>query len=217
VTTKLSFFNDALLACGERFLASVSENQESRHLLDQVYASGGVEYCLERGQWNFATRTVALDYETGIEPPFGFSRAFTQPTDYCCTRAVCADEFFRVPLKGHQHTHEANYFYADLDTIYLRYVSKDPLYGLNLNLWPQTFLDVVAIHFASKIAKKLGHSQAEKEALEKERDKLLKEAKNSDAQREGVQFPQPGMWARARTGYGSSRRDGGGTTGDLIG
>lgn len=214
MTDKLSLYNDALLACGERFISSLTENREPRRLLDQVYASGGVEYCLERGQWNFATRTVQIDYDSGIEPPFGYRRAFEQPTDWVATRAVCADEYFREPLI--RYNHEAGYFYADLDTIYLRYVSKDPLYGFNLGQWPQTFRETVAAHLASKIVLKIGGSNEEKKRLEDFRDERLKEAKNSDAQRDPTQFPAPGFWSRARNRY-NNRRDGGGTNGNLIG
>jgi hypothetical protein len=103
-----------------------------------------------------------------------------------------------------------------LDTIYLRYVSNDPLYGMNLSLWPETFREVVAIHFASKIIKKLGQSEEQKQLLEQQRDKLLKEAKNSDAQREGTIFPAPGSWTTARRRQGSFG-DGGNRGGSLIG
>ncbi len=213
MTTKLSLYNDALLACGERFLASLSENSEARYLLDQVYASGAIKYCLERGQWSFATRTVQVDYDSDIEPGFGYSRAFTQPTDYCATKALCADEFFNVPLL--RYVHEGTYFYADLDAIYLRYVSSDPLYGMNLNAWPETFREAVAYHLASRIIKKLGQSEEQKALMEKERDKLLKEAKSADAQREASTFPAPGSWVSARRrSIGGDRGNSGGS---LIG
>lgn len=212
--TQLSIYNDALLICGERFLASLTENREPRRLLDQVWASGGVNWCLERGQWNFATRTVQLDYDSGVQPPYGYNRAFDKPTDWVNTRAVCSDEFFRAPLT--RYADEGGFWYSDLDTIYVRYVSDDPQYGMNVGLWPTTFTDVVAAHFAAKIVLKLGNDDSEKEKLEKLRDKLLREAKNSSAQCEPTQFPAPGAWSRARNRF-PGRRDGGNTTGDLIG
>ena len=46
---KLSLFNGALLICGERFLSSLTENREPRHLLDNVWSNGGVKACLEQG------------------------------------------------------------------------------------------------------------------------------------------------------------------------
>lgn len=215
MTDKLSLFNSALLECGETLLSALTDRQESRFLLDHVYASGAINYCLERGQWNFATRTVLLDYDSGVEPTFGLNRAFAQPIDYCCTRAVCSDEFFRDPLKSHQYTHEGNYFYADVDQLYLRYVSNDPLYGMNLNQWPPTFERVVSVHLGSLIVKKLAGSEEQKKMMEDLREKLLCEAKNSNAQRDGTQMPTPGAWVRSRrAGW---RGDGGNLSGDLIG
>ena len=214
--TQLTLYNDALLECGERFLSSLTENREPRRLLDQVWSSNGVKYILERGQWNFATRSQQLDYDSGINPGFGYARAFDKPTDYCCTRAVCSDEFFREPII--RMVDEGGYWYSDLDTIYVRYVSDDPAYGMNMNKWPETFREVVAVHFASKIILKLSNSEAELMRLEKKRDHMLKVAKNSSAQQEPAQFPPMGSWSRARNRF-PNRRDGGntGSNGPLIG
>lgn len=214
MATQLSLYNDALLVCGERFLASLTENREPRRLLDQVWSSEGVKWCLERGQWNFATRTIQIDYDSSIEPGYGYNRAFDKPTDWVNTRAVCSDEFFRSPLTRYHD--EAGYWYSDLDTLFVRYISDDPAYGMNINHWPTTFTDVVAAHFASKIIKKLSNSEEEEARVQALRDKLLKEAKNSSAQAEPTQFPAPGAWSRARNRF-PNRRDGGGTTGNLIG
>ena len=214
--SQLTLYNDALLECGERFLGSLTENREPRRLLDQVWASNGVKYILERGQWNFATRSQQLDYDSGIAPAWGYQRAFDKPDDYCCTRGVCADEYMREPLT--RYVDEGGYWYSDLDTIYVRFVSDDPMYGMNLNKWPETFREVVAVHFASKIILKLGNSDEDVERLVKRRDRLLKEAKNSSAQQEPPQFPATGAWARARNRF-PNRRDGGNNSnsGPLIG
>lgn len=216
MTDQLSLYNDALLACGERFLGSLTENREPRRLLDQVWATGGVKYILERGQWNFATRSQQIDYDSGVQPSWGYNRAFDKPNDYCCTRAVACDEFFRAPLT--RYVDEGGYWYSDLDTIYVRYVSSDVGYGMNLNKWPETFKEVVAIHFASKIILKLGNDNTEKARLEGERDKMLKVAKNSSAQQDPTQFPPPGAWSRSRNRF-PGRSDGGntGSNGSLIG
>lgn len=216
MSAQLDLYNAALLFCGERFLGSLTENREPRRLLDQVWATGGVKLMLEKGQWNFATRTQQLDFDSGISPGFGYQYAFDQPDDYCNTRAVCADEYFRQPLI--RHVFEGGYWYADLQTIYVRYVSDDVNYGMNMNKWPQTFLEVVACHFASKIVLKLGNDASEKQRLETMTEKLLKKAKNSSAMQEPTQFPAPGSWSRSRQRY-SNYSDGGNgdSSGSLIG
>lgn len=215
-TTQLTLYNDALLVCGERFLGSLTENREPRRLLDQVWSTGGIKYILERGQWNFATRSQQLDYDSSITPGWGYSRAFDKPSDYCCTRGVSSDEFMREPLI--RYVDEGGYWYSDLDTIYVRYVSDDVAYGMNLNKWPETFKEVVAVHFASKIVLKLGNDEGEKQRLEAMRDRMLKVAKNSSAMQEPTQFPATGSWSRARNRF-PNRRDGGNSSnnGPLIG
>lgn len=211
---QLDIYNKALLYCGERFLGSLTETREPRRLLDHVWATNGVRNCLEQGQWNFAMRTIRLDYDTNIEPTFGYNRAFDKPDDWVLTSSVCADEFFRSPLT--RYVDEANFWYTDLDTIYVRYVSSDPLYGMNFGKWPDSFLEFVGCFFASKIILKLSNSQEELKRLQDHADKLLMQAKNKAAMAEPTGFSARGNWSLARNRF-PFRRDGGGTTGPLIG
>ena len=224
MATKLSIYNDALLFCGERSLdptLGLTENVEGRRLLDQVWANGGVDACLEEGQWEFAMRTIQIDYDPSITPTYGFARAFDKPSDWILTSAVCSDEFFRVPLL--RYVDEAGFWFSDLDTIYVRYVSNDSNYGGNLSLWPRSFSEFVAAHFASKIILKLTNDETRlrlvlnpEDPKRSLRGRLLMEAKSRCAMASPTQIPAQGMWSRART-RGVSRRDGGGTTGNLTG
>jgi hypothetical protein len=214
VTTQLDIYNGALLHCGERFLGSLTENREPRRLLDRVWSSNGVKTCLELGQWNFAMRTQQIDYDPSIEPSFGYNRAFQKPSDWVLTSSVCADEFFRSPLTRYQD--EAGFWYSDLDTLYVRFVSDDPTYGLDLNKWPESFREFVEVHFASKIVLKLSNSEEELRRVMAVRKALLLTAKSKAAMADPTSFPAQGAWTRARNRF-PNRRDGGGTTGNLIG
>jgi hypothetical protein len=214
MTTQLDIYNGALLHCGERFLASLTEQREPRRLLDRVWASNGVKTCLEQGQWNFAMRTVQIDYDPSIEPSFGYNRAFSKPSDWVVTSSLCSDEFFRDPLL--RYTDEAGYWYSDLDTLYVRFVSSDVNYGLNINQWPDSFREFVEAHFASKIILKLSNSEDELKRVEGLRAKFLKTAKSKAAMAEPTSFPARGNWSRSRNRF-PNRRDGGGTSGNLIG
>jgi len=208
LTTRLELYNAALLICGERFLSSLSEDREPRHLLDHVWDNDGVRKCLESGQWKFAMRAVRLDYDTAIDPEFGYRRAFSKPTDWCTTTAVCSDEYFNVPLL--QYVEEAGYWFADIDELYVRYVSNDSSFGGDLSLWPAKFADYVAAFFASKIILKLTADKERRDAILHPRDGLLvratKEAKSHDAMAGPTVFPPRGSWSSAR-GPGYSRRD----------
>ena len=214
MATQLSLYNDSLLLCGERFLSSLTEEREPRRLLDQVWSSGGVRTCLELGQWTFATLTVQVDYDTNLQPSFGYNRAFTKPDDFVIPVGVCADEYFRAPLT--RYVDEAGYWYADLDTIYVRYVSDDVAYGMDIGRWPESFRELVAVHFASKIIKKLSNSEAEVDNLLKMREKLLGTAKSRSMMAAPTSFPARGQWGLARNRY-PTRRDGGNNSGGLLG
>lgn len=212
---QLSIYNGALLLCGSRFLASLTEEREPRRLLDQVWDNGGgVKACLEQGQWNFAMRTVQVDYDSGIQPDFGLSRGFAKPSDWVLTSAMCSDEFFSCPLL--QYEDEADYWYADIDTIYVRYVSNDTGYGLNMGRWPESFREYVEEYFCSKVILKITESADKEAASEKRLKKKLLHAKNMAAMAGPPRFPPQGSWGRARNGSGSYRRDGG-NRGSLIG
>lgn len=212
--TQLTLYNDALLLCGERFLSSLTEEREPRRLLDQVWTAGNaVRTCLEMGQWTFAMRTVQIDYDSNIEPDFGYQRAFEKPTDWVLTSSLCSDEFFRVPLT--RYIDEAGFWYADLDTLYVRYVSDDATYGSDFTLWPESFKDVVAAFLASKVVRKLTQSDDEEDRVRAILKKELAEAKNRTAMAQPTSFPPQGNWTASRQ-YGGGRRDGG-NRGNLIG
>jgi hypothetical protein len=214
MTTKLSLFNGALLLCGERFLASLTEEREPRRLLDRAWDDGaGVKACLEQGQWNFAMRTVQIDYDTGIEPGFGYRRAFEKPSDWVITSALCSDEFFRAPLM--QYRDEAGYWYADLDTLYVRYVSNDVSYGLDLGKWPESFREYVEEYLANKVIRKITDSEEEEAKSDKRLKKKLLHAKNRAAMADPTSFPPPGSWVGARNRMAGGRD--GGNRGSLIG
>ena len=60
---QLRLYNGALMELGERSLAALTDNVEPRRLLDRVWADGAVNDCLSNGQWRFARRTLALQYD----------------------------------------------------------------------------------------------------------------------------------------------------------
>lgn len=203
--TKLGLFNGALRLCHERKLASLSENREPRRLLDDAWAdgstSGSVRRCLERGQWTFAMRTIMLDASPSVEPSFGYRNAFDQPTDMVNVAAVCSDEFFQCPLLA--YADERAFWYADIDVIYVRYVSCDSDYGADLSLWPQSFADMVEADLAQEIVGNLTGADAEN--VERAFRKAERRALSSDAMKKPTAFMPRGSWASARGGRISDR------------
>lgn len=207
MASQLDLYNDALLLCGERFLLNVTENVEARRLLDHAWSfgSGAVTACLEMGQWNFAMRSDKLGYDTSIAPTWGLRRAYQKPSDWVLTCGVCSDEFFNVPLTKYKD--EAGIIYADIDIIFVRYISNASTYGGNLGAWPQSFSEYVSSYLASKVILKLSNSDdEEKKILAIMKDRLLT-AKNKSAMAEGTQFMAQGTWSRSRQRFGGGRQD----------
>lgn len=203
--TQLQLYNGALRLCGEGKLASLTEDRGPRHLLDDVWGEDTIEYCLEQGQWRFATRTQQLTFNPAINPDFGYSRGFDEPTDYVRTVMLSSNEYFDEALTRFEH--EGGLFFADLDQIYLRFVSKDVLYGKNLGLWPKSFAKYVQSYLAFEVAPRLTGVKVDMEKLEKVMDDRLKKAQSIDGINRPTRFPPKGSWNNARLGRNSQYTD----------
>lgn len=209
-TSQLSIYNQALLLCEERILASLSEARKPRYLLDTVWNDGGVNACLEEGMWTFATRTDSAVADPNIQPAFGYGNAFAHPPDYVRTVALSSDPYFNASFTA--YADEGGYWWTDCSPIFFKYVSKDPSYGNNLTLWTETFKQFVAAHFASKIVKSLTHSKDIQDRVEQMRKRALDSARGKDGMNEPPGFFPRGQLSRARQGMypGRPGRAGGG-------
>lgn len=215
--SRLQLYNDALLMAGERStLTTLTEDNEPRRLLDQVWANGGVDACLEEAQWEFAMRAIMADYDPDIAPDFGYAYGFAKPSDWILTSAFCSDEFFRVP--HNRYVDETGYWFADITPIYVRYVSNDSQYGNNMGLWPRSFCEFAAAHFASKIILKVTNDEKRlalfinpQNPAHSVRGRALLNAKSRCAMASPTAYPAQGTWSRSRM-RGINRRDGGSLT-----
>lgn len=202
-TNQLQLYNGACRIVGQSRLQSLTENIEARYLLDDVWNDGAVQICLEEGMWYFATRTSKLTADTSLTPNFGYRQAFEKPGDWVKTVGVCQDEYFRVPLT--QFTDESGYLWADLSSIYFRYVSGGPNYGGNLGLWPQTFAAAVEGYLAANVVRKLTAGDQKKiDSVMKEAKRLMNDARSKVAMNESAAFLPTGSWLRARLGNRSA-------------
>jgi len=206
--TQLQIYNDALKLVEERKLASLTEARKPRYLLDDVWNGGGVDACLEESDWDFARCTNMLVYDPSINPAFGYIHAFKHPPDWLRTSAVASDPYFQSALT--QYADEAGYWWGDLAQIYVKYVSNDVNYGGNLALWPESFKQFVAAHFAQKIVGSLTHDKSIKQAVQMEYERLKSGARGKDAMNEPPGFFSRGQLSRARQGlyFGRANRTG---------
>jgi hypothetical protein len=215
MATKLSLYQGACAAIGTRRLVSLTENQLSRRELDGVFDRGAVRQCLSMAQWKFSIRAQKMEYEPEIEPDFGLRRAFQKPADWVRTAAVCSDEYYSEPMIHTNIADEAGFLFADLDTLYVKFVSDDSEFGGDYTLWPENFTAMVEGFFAKEVCLRLTNDKELKAILDKDFDALLMKAKNTDAMDDGTKFPPLGSWSRARLSR-TSRRDRG-SRGSLIG
>ena len=112
--TQLTLYNAALLLIEQSILSDVEEANEARRVLDLFYQDKDArKECLEMGNWNFATRTVKITFNSDIDPDFGLQRAFTKPTDWARTTEISSDEYFYTPMTDRQYKDEQGYFRAD--------------------------------------------------------------------------------------------------------
>ena len=197
MTDQLSIYNAALRHIGERELASLTENREPRRVLDGVWDDDFVDTCLEQGYWNFATRAIKITYSPSVEPPFGYRYAFDVPNDHVRTAAVCNDEYFNSPVLA--YTTEGEYWFCDLQELYIKYVSNDNAFGMDYSLWPKTFTRWVELHLASLICERLTQNASKQEQLMKRANRALVDARSKDAMEEATQFMPPGSWSRSRS------------------
>lgn len=209
---RLSIYNGALLECKERKLATLSDNTESRRLLDTVWDGGAVDFALQQGQWSFAARTVEMAPDAGAEYTFGYQNAFEIPTDLVRTLGLTQDGHGNVPLLA--YVTEGGYIFADIEPIYLRYVSNDPAYGGDISKWPPDFIYAVEVYIASRIVGKLTGDDNAAESKLKKALALFNRAASVNAMEGPTKFPPAGSWARARVGGNHLDR---GKRGTLIG
>lgn len=206
-TSRITLYNGALRLLGDRLLTSLVGNNESRRMLDASWDDNVVNRALEAGQWNFATRGMMYDYSPSVEPEFGYQRAFNKPDDFVRTVAVCQDEYFRVPLT--QYSDEAGYWFADLDTIYIKYVSNGATYGGDMARWPQSFVKYVEALLAADIAMPLKQNKQSRDDMLKIGEYLLVEAKSQNAMADPAKFLPTSSWVNARAGgWGRTNRTG---------
>lgn len=196
--TQISLYNGACSAIGTRQLMTLTENQESRRALDDIWTRGGVRTCLADAQWNFAIRSAQWNYSPDFTPPFGYQCVYEMPGDWVRAAAFCQDEYFAVPLIRYKE--ESGFVYADLQTIYAAWVSDDPAFGMNLAKWPDNFQRYAELYFASMVVRRLTNSDATEKKVNDQLKVARAKAKGTDAMEEATMFLPPGTWSQARHG-----------------
>ncbi len=204
---KLKVYNKALYKLGSRKLATITENREPRRILDEIWGAADdmVSWALEIGDWNFATRIVELSYSPSVEPSFGHRKAFDIPTDMRKLTSLSSDEFFTRPMTAREYQIASTYWLADLETLYVKYVSDDTSYGFNSAAWSEQFCELLACRLAYLACERITNSAQKKRDCAAELRQAMAYAKSSDTMAEGTKFLPRGSWISSRSGDGRYR------------
>ena len=205
MTDKLSLYNGACVAMGTATLASLTVTEKARFTLDTIWDGGALNTVLEQGLWNHAMRTIALTYDSSITPSFGYAYGFTKPDDLVRIATICSDERFECPLMDYQDN--GNTWFADLQTIYIRYISNGASYGADYSLWPATFTRYFEHYLALRAIKAVTDAKTDADDLKEDTRKLLSNALAKDAQKEPTRFRPESSWNASRRGSGGIRRN----------
>lgn len=199
MTTKLRVYNAALRHRGIALrLDTLTDDRPERYTLDEAWVDV-VARALEEGRWNFGQRSVEIPYEPSVAVSFGFSYAFEKPDDWVRTFRMSADPTFTIPLESEEVLDERAYWFANVQTLYVQYMSDGSSYGGDLSAWPQTFADAVALMLAVDIGPSVGNMGAgEVKALEERAFDAIRNARSKDAQNQPMQRRAPGRLQRAR-------------------
>ena len=207
MATQLEVFNSALLLLktGPISQSELTNGSVERARILNTAWTGAVRRCLEMGLWKFAIRSVLVDSSPSVSSDFGFTYAFDHASDYVRTCAVCSDEFFRNPLTDRDYSDEGGFWWANIDPIYVQYISDDIEFGADLGLWPSSFQNYVEHYLAHRSA---GALKGDVEDLERQTKAALNTARSHDAMNGPTRTLPMSSWNAARLG-GRGRRDGG--------
>lgn len=190
----LPIYNDALMIMGLKTLTSTSDDSNRRYRLSEALSSGIVNSLMEEMSWQFGHKTEFLEYDSGIEPEFGYQYAFEKPADLLRIDGVYQDEYQKVPLKDYHD--ENGYFYCDFTEIYVTYISSD--FTEAASSWPTHFRRLVAAHMANDAAPSLVEEGANAENATRVLKDREATSKSIDAQQSPPRRVQTGSWIGAR-------------------
>lgn len=205
MTSLLSLANGALrLLKDSRPLTQAEYTNGTRPVGRAIKAAidgGAITYCLEEGLWKFATRSVMLDSAPSVDDETeGYTYVFTKPDDYIRTAGIYRAGAMNPNDALTDYRDEAGYWFANIDPIYVAYISDDNAYGMDFSLWPQSFVKFVEAHLATEAA---GPLAGEYKDLVRVRKTLLGEALGKDAMSMPTRMLPTGNWNRARQGGGT--------------
>lgn len=193
MASKLAIYKGALRLLGPHELAALTDDRPERYQLDDAWDDAAA-HVLQEGLWNFAIRSTTVT-QSGTTIA-GWDYAFTKPTDWVRTAGISSEATFRVGFEDYQD--QGGKWYANVDTLYVRYVSNDASYGLSIASWPASYAKAMEAYLAFETGLPVSGDRGNRNDLFQLYKSRLARAKTLDAFDESVKFPPAGRLVRAR-------------------
>lgn len=193
MATKINIYKGALRLLGPHELDTITDDRPERYQLDDAWDDAAASL-LQEGLWNFAIRTATITQSgTAIA---GWDYAFDKPTDWVRTAGISNEATFLIGFEDYQD--QGGKWYANVDTLYVRYVSNDASYGLDISAWPASFAKAMEAYLAFETGLSVSGDRGNRNDLYQLYKSRLARAKSLDAFDESVKFPPAGRLVRAR-------------------
>jgi hypothetical protein len=203
---KLTIFRGAQRLLGDGRIASLSEDTVIRRAFDDAWPEA-VNFLLTKGMWNFAIRTIEIEPDDDFEPLFGYTYSYSKPEDWIRTVSISETGDF---TQGYEQYHdEQGFWFASVDSLFIRYISSSDSYGWNIGAWRQPFCKALEAYLAFSAGLPVTADRGNRNDLYQLFNTELKNAKTIDAVDEAVQHTPPGRLTRSRFGnrsFNSSSR-----------
>lgn len=190
---KLAIYKGALRLLGPHELAALTDDRPERYQLDDAW-DNAVAYMLQDGLWNFAIRTTTIS--ASGSPVAGWAYAFPKPADLVRIVGISDEPTFRGGFEEYQD--EGGKWYANVDTLYVRYVSNDASYGMSIASWPQSFAKALEAYLAFECGLPISKDRGNRNDLYSLFRSRLSRAKTLDAFDESVKTAPAGRLVRSR-------------------
>jgi hypothetical protein len=195
--TTRQLYNKALQLLKLPPITSNTDESDRKVALDYAMNQKAVETVFELVSWGFLYKTVKLSNDDAVDPEFAYDYAFAVPSDMIRIDKISGDEYFRFPA---EYLREGDYFFADTDEIYVRYLSNEQV--TTPTTWPTYVFNLVAAELARGCGALPG---ADLQNAEYKYEEYKSEAYSTDAQRNPPEVISSGSWTRSRNTWPTRR------------
>lgn len=205
-TTKIKVYNRVLDHLGITRLDpthGLTERRIERFEIDSAYDDALTEV-LESAIWYFALRFIKIMPDPEIVALFGRRCAYPKPEDMTehGLHGLYQDERGAAPLLDWKERN--GIYFADVQPLYMEYVSNSDDHGRNLGKMGQAFVNLWAAKIAERIIGRVTGSRVDRNDMIAISRKAMDEAKVREAVDQPIKFKPAGSWSSARARNTSS-------------